>query len=139
MNFDELRNSPSAVFGKGATIAEIEAAQQRLGVLFPASLTTFLLKLGWGGVGDSEVFGLGADVPDFLNLVKAAEQERPAPHLVPLANDGWGNLYCLDSNSPEGAVVFWNHEDQALEPVAPSFLQWLDEQFQESLAGLEAA
>jgi hypothetical protein len=74
-------------------------------------------------------------VPPWLNLVEMTrserEQMRPAlpHHLIPLMNDGGGNLYCLDSRGAgEPPVVFWDHEagdQQQPAEVAPDFISWL--------------
>ncbi len=98
----------------------------------------FLRRFGWGGVEDIELFGLGADVPSFLHLVVMTESERsemsPAlpTHLIPVMNDGGGNLYCLDSRgAAEPPVVFWDHtagEDQQPQQVAADFVAWLSEE-----------
>ncbi|AKV00499.1 hypothetical protein AKJ09_07162 [Labilithrix luteola] len=81
------------------------------------------------------MFGLGDDTPTFLELVKIAISERtevgcPIPvELVPLQNDGLGNLYCITTKPEEaGAIVFWDHEGgphQVPDRIAPSFAEWL--------------
>jgi hypothetical protein len=93
-----------------------------------------------GGVGSFELFGLGSDVPSYLDLVAVTESERtemrPAlpAYLIPLMNDGGGNLYCLDSRrEDEPAVIFWDHtagEGQEPEAVAPDFISWLAERME---------
>ncbi|CAN5884843.1 hypothetical protein BH11MYX4_BH11MYX4_03280 [soil metagenome] len=48
--------------------------------------------------------------------------------LVPIMNDGGGNLYCLDSRSAEPSVVFWDHEaGEKQDPTVESatFCDWL--------------
>lgn len=88
-----------------------------------------------------ELFGLGADVPPYLSLTAMTRSEReemspslPA-HLIPLMNDGGGNLYCLDSRGGgEPPVVFWDHTAGARqEPaqVASDFTTWLAERVQQ--------
>lgn len=123
--------------GSGASEPTIVAASARLGVNLVGGYRLFLQRFGWGGVGSFELYGLGSDVPPYLDLVSVTESERaemhPAlpPYLVPLMNDGGGNLYCLDSRTEsEPPVVFWNHAASAaqeLERVAADFLSWMAE------------
>lgn len=144
MTFDELarelEQSPSKTFGRGASQHDLHAAGARLGMRLTGGYRRFLLRFGWGGVGPFELFGLGADVPSYLDLVAVTESERtemrPAlpVYLIPLMNDGGGNLYCLDSRTEgEPAVVFWDHtagDGQEPAPVAPDFISWLAERME---------
>jgi cell wall assembly regulator SMI1 len=142
MTFTEIakriRACESADIGRGASRQEISDAARILGVEFPQDYSEFLEQLGWGGIGDLELYGLGSDVPIHLSLVTITESERSEmqpplpPALIPLANDGAGNLFCLDvshnwrSASP---VVLWNHDegpDQLPEFVADGFSTWLN-------------
>jgi hypothetical protein len=139
MTFDALirtlESFESKSFGRGALDAEIDAASLRLGLGLRGGYRNFLRHFGWGGVGSLELFGLGADVPAWLDLVAVTESERSEMHpalprtLVPLLNDGGGNLYCLDVGVPgEPPVVYWEHtggERHVPEPVAPDFVSWL--------------
>ncbi|MGQ0765419.1 MAG: SMI1/KNR4 family protein [Gemmatimonadota bacterium] len=136
--FTRIRQDSTAVFGAGAEADEVGAVEAALGVKLPTSFVAFLLEFGWGGAGDLEVFGCGKDTPAHLDLVRVTASERaearPAlpQHLVPIANDGMGNHYCLDVAGwpAEAPIVFWNHEDledQELEVVAPSFGHWLSD------------
>ena len=140
MTFDQLaqklESSPSKSFGQGASEHDLQAANARLGVNLGGGYRRFLERFGWGGVGSFELYGLGVDVPPYLDLVAATESERtqmsPAlpSHLIPIMNDGGGNLYCLDSSKAgEPMIVFWNHtagEEQEPEPVASDFVSWLE-------------
>jgi cell wall assembly regulator SMI1 len=138
MTFDELRTllnrSGPLEVGKGATKAEIEAAEQALGVSIRGDYRGFVQEYGWGGVGYIELYGLGDDVPPHLNLVDITQSERTEmspclrTELLPIMNDGGGNLYCLDTKPDGPKVVFWDHEDTADQaPVvdAPDFSAWL--------------
>jgi hypothetical protein len=139
MTFDELaqelESSPSKAFGRGASEHDIRAANAKLGVNISGGYRHFLRRFGWGGVGSFELFGLGPDVPPYLDLVAAAESERKEMHpplasyLIPLMNDGGGNLYCLDSRrADEPTVVFRDHTasmEQEPELAAPDFVSWL--------------
>jgi len=139
MTFDELARrlelSSSKTLGLGASEDDILAASTRLGVNLAGGYRRFLQRFGWGGVGSFELFGLGSDVPPYLDLVAVTESERtemePAlpAYLIPLMNDGGGNLYCIDSKAEgEPTVVFWDHtasEDQSPQPVAQDFVAWM--------------
>jgi hypothetical protein len=141
MTFDALaemlESNPSKSFGRGASETEINTASAQLGVDLAGGYRLFLRRFGWGGVGSIELFGLGADVPPYLNLTAMTTSERkdmsPAlpVHLIPLMNDGGGNLYCLDSRvGGEPPVVFWDHtagEQQEAAQVAADFIAWLAE------------
>lgn len=105
--------------GRGTSIREIDAAEQRLHVKLSESYKAFLQRFGWGGVEHIQLCGLGEGVPDYLNLVYVTESERAdaepqlPSYLVPLMNDGAGNHYCLDTRryrEGECPVVFWDHE-----------------------------
>lgn len=140
---ERLRKFVTHQFGRGASPAEIAAGEQALGLTFPESYRAFLSEFGWGGVEDIEVFGLGLDVPTFLDLVRVTHVERLEAepqlpqHLLPILNDGYGNHYCLDTsirNDNESPVVFWDHEagpDQEPEVVASTFVDWLMQEVEE--------
>ncbi len=123
--------------GGGVGKAALDAAEQALGIRITGGYRSFLERFGWGGVEHIELFGLGDDVPSHLDLVTVTRSERseatPAlpVHLVPVMNDGGGNLLCLDTRSgDEPAVVFWDHEEDAAQTPsveAASFADWLTE------------
>ncbi len=120
MKYDEIKmlmgHVGALIVGKGATEHEIEEAQKSLGLVIRGDYRKFLLDFGWGGTGKFELYGLGSDVPPFLNLITITHSERTEmspplrPDLIPLMNDGGGNLYCLALASVRPRVVFWDHE-----------------------------
>jgi cell wall assembly regulator SMI1 len=132
-----LRAYDEKQFGRGATAEQIMEAEQTLKVAFPESYRAFLRDFGWGGVGHIEIFGLGDDVPAYLDLISVTRSERTEMRpqmptfLIPIMNDGAGNHYCLDTRQffeRECAVVFWDHElgeYQQIERVASTFEEWL--------------
>ncbi|MBK8255403.1 MAG: SMI1/KNR4 family protein [Polyangiaceae bacterium] len=143
MTFQELENTlrsaPSARVGVGATESEIGRAESELGTRITGDYRAFLAAFGWLEWEGKEVYGLGSDVPFHLNLVEITVSERgamqpPLPHnLLPLMNDGAGNLSCLDTGSPRQEVVFWDHEDstaQRPQVEAGTFLEWLVEKLE---------
>lgn len=125
-------------FGRGASEEAIARAEKTLGVSIRGGYRRFLRQFGWGGVEHLELYGLGRDVPPHLNLVRVTLSERNEAeprlphHLVPVMNDGSGNLHCLDTrNQNEPSIVFWDHEameDQKPEFEATDFSSWLAEQ-----------
>src|SRR5262245_39483618 len=128
--------------GNCATLDEIRQAEHALGVAFSLSYLRFLALYGWAEIGCFQVYGIGAGVPEHLNIVSntIGEREEFEPHmphhLIPVMNDGSGNHYCLDSScanaDDEMPIVFWDHESPAGESqmpkaVAPTFEHWLYE------------
>jgi hypothetical protein len=130
-----LRSRRDAEFGAGATDATIRAAEDALAIAFPASVREYLNRFGYIAVGPLELYGLGDDVPAHLDIVRITTSERtesgcPLPqYLVPLMNDGFGNLYCAAVTGEDaGAIMLWDHEagsEQQPAFIAASFEQWL--------------
>jgi cell wall assembly regulator SMI1 len=143
MNYEDLdkmlKAHPERTLGAGADESEIARAERVLGVKLRGAYRRFLQDHGWGGAAQLELFGLGNDVPKHLDLVRITESERTEMNprlreaLIPIWNDGGGNLYCLDlaANPNEPPVIFWDHEqqdDQLLDVVASDFVSWFIEQ-----------
>lgn len=131
-----LRAWPGAELGSGASAEQIRDAEKALGLALTGSYRRFVEELGWCGVGSMEVFGLGEEAPRHLELVAMTLSERTEMHprlrveLLPLANDGGGNLYCLDTSvsGREPPVVLWDHEQdesQTCERCSDCFSTWL--------------
>jgi cell wall assembly regulator SMI1 len=130
--------------GTGASDAEIATAEATLGLVFVDDYREFLRRFGWMDAGGDNHYGLGADVPDHMDLVRRTRCEREQaephmpPHLLPLLNNGGGNHWCVDSApGPNfGRIVYWDHEvgdDEPLEVVAPDYQSWLRERLHEAL------
>lgn len=123
--------------GQGTSTLEINKAENELGIKFPADYIQFLSQLGWCSIEDSEIFGIGSDVPFHLNLIKLTHSERTEAQpklpffLIPILNDGMGNLHCIDTQNIESGkypVVLFNHEDgsnQVMRRLAVSFCRYL--------------
>lgn len=134
MNYDEfrerLRRIDEKEVGAGASVTQIADAERGLGVAFPSEYKRLLEDFGWMAVGSTEIFGLGDDVPEHLNVVGVAIDERTQahmtipPNLLPIMNDGGGNLYCVDCADAVGSVVVWDHT-AGLDDLGASFVDWL--------------
>lgn len=119
------------VSGRPPSRPTITKAEQALGVAFSRSLHEYLESFGWLTIEDDVLFGLGRGIARHRHLVDATTWERradcPLPrHLIPLRNDGAGNLDCVDVRTDR--VVFWNHErgpTQRPEQVAATLRGWL--------------
>jgi hypothetical protein len=134
-----LLDCTSRELGAGVSDDEIAAAERALEVRIEGGYRQFLKQFGWGGVEHLELHGLGGS--SHLDLVRVTQSERsemePAlpVHLVPVMNDGGGNLFCLDTHvANEPPIVFWDHTggvDQEPEVEAESFSSWLLAQLDE--------
>lgn len=112
-----LRFRDDAAIGRGVTDEAVHAAEEALEVPFPPDLKDYLKRFGHIEVGHFELFGLGEETPEYLDIVRVTKSERtesgcPLPvNLVPLLNDGGGNLYCVAvSDNQAGSIVLWDHE-----------------------------
>lgn len=89
-------------------------------------------------IGSEEIFGLGSDVPQHLDLVRIALSEWSEPGrqlpktLLPLMNDGGGNFYCLEMGAVGGSleppIVYWAHDDPSEDRVVVGvkFVDWMN-------------
>ena len=127
--------------GRGATDSEISAAEFALRVSFPLSFKHFLREIGWVDSPYISVFGLGEDIHPLPNLThmtlfwwfEVDEDIRLPRHLVPVVDDGSGNVNCLDVSKMQNSecpIVFWDHEsfegaNQVPTLVGPDFCTWL--------------
>lgn len=122
--------------GQGSSDEQIAAAERMLGIPIEGGYRQFLKQFGWGGVEHIELYGLGSGLPAHLDLVQITRSEREEMeprlqrHLLPMMNDGGGNLLCLDTNKEtEPTVVFWDHGRGAHQKPAveaEDFASWLD-------------
>jgi hypothetical protein len=118
----------------------IEAAEERLGLVFPQSYRRFLLMLGAGHVGSEEIYGVlrpnfdDSGVPD---AVWATLEYRKNFGLedagIVIGYDGAEGFYVLDTRrkSPDESVpVLWWAPGASLRSssvVAPDFARYLAE------------
>ncbi len=105
--------------------AVVLAAEERLGLPFPAQYRRFVLEYGSGIVGSHEIYGFGGPevcVPSLIWLVDDLQRvglKRPA-QLLPFHAEGDGAysavLAAPLAGYPTGAVVYWSpHDDDTLE------------------------
>jgi hypothetical protein len=118
--------------GGGADEASIARAEAELGIL-PADYRLFVAEFGYVRIRSNELYGLGDDVPPYLDVVKMSLAERhdspgfPASGIV-VMNDGGGNLYHLLGSSDRAdstVYVFYHDDPDDIEVVAPSFAEWI--------------
>ena len=114
----------------------VVAAEEELGVLFPAEYRQFLLQFGSGIVGSHEIYGLGGNrktVPHLLWLIddlRASGLKRPT-QLIPFYAEGDGDYSAILAaplaGQPAGAVVYWSpRRDDVLDfrVAYASFYAW---------------
>jgi hypothetical protein len=121
---------------------ELSQAEVRLQTKLPAEYRNAILQFGLprptiqllDTIVDRELDL--RDVSDFLSptdLVAVTEdwREMGLPEgLVAFATDCMGNLFCFPTEGgteAEGSIVFFDHDDQTVDLIAPSFIQWVDE------------
>ena len=130
---------------EGASLEDIGLAEVAMGVRLPESYKWFLQTFGAANLPEL-IYGLGARVPPFLNVIENTLVERTKvippmySHLIPVTPDGFGNHWCLDTSRFSGGecpVVFWYHDrDNPPVPdvVVPTFLDLLEQLVDEALA-----
>ena len=90
------------------TDAEIDLAQDRLGIVFHADYRAFLKSGGdvANAVFEPAVVVPGCDRLDLVELANAAWNDAGVPrNLLPFVEDN-GDYFCL---SARGEVVYWSH------------------------------
>ena len=130
----------------------LAGAEQLLGVLFPLDYRECLRRNHGAApnpagflVSSSDKerpYGSGVGVlltidpyaPEnlFATLSHLAADKQLPPGVIPIADDGGGDMVCLDYRAtPTGAtpsIVYWSHElegDEALTPLASTFTEFL--------------
>jgi hypothetical protein len=105
-----------AQVGEGASGDAIEDAEEIVGP-FPREYREFLSRFGYAVVGSHEIYGLGVDLPQYLNVAFMTSVERRnadgfPSHGIVIYNDGGGNLHFLESNpeASEYPVRVWHQE-----------------------------
>lgn len=140
----EIRNA----LEEGATEAEIEQAENTIGVTLPPDVKASFLRHRSFGPGDflmgqSITYGLAEMVRGQQGLKERRAQEKRIPEYLsgpiqpvwwhslwlPLTGDGAGNLWCLDlapaPGGQIGQVIDFDHEVGPTKVVATSFRELL--------------
>ena len=128
-----LQGKPRASLGRPASNTHIAQAENDLRVSFPDDLKEYLRRFGHIRVGSHELFGLGDGLPKYLDIVamtRAERNEAGLDHsLVPLHNDGYGNLTCMRTGGLfAGQLVLWIHDGRKqdqLKPIASGLFEWI--------------
>lgn len=129
-----LRARPRASYGEGATNAEIERLQAELAVRLSDDYRGFLGEVGWAAFSAFEVYGINVGALRHMDVARETLDERTIceprlpHHLIPVMNNGSGDLYCIDTSDPDGRIVQHIHdndEEDRIQYVAPNFGQWL--------------
>ena len=118
----------------GCDDAIIKNVESKLGLIFPADFVQYLREFGQLSVGHFDFFGQGKDIPEFLDLCLVAQSEWQlaglSKSLLPICNNGGGDLYCLDcklSTTLKSVICFVPHETHASEKIADGIEEWLCE------------
>lgn len=121
-----------------APVDMVDRLELRAGGRLPGGYRAYLIEQDGGRLADNDqavktIFGVG-DVPDWADLWQKLDiyAGRVPPWLLPVANDEYGNLFCLSlRQSDHGSVWFWDHEEEADENeptaednVAPRAASW---------------
>ena len=140
----------------------IQNIEIMLGLIFPEEYKEHILRFN-GGRPESHYFdfvqgdyenssdvhwflaiyeGEFDDFYDYLNDLKIVEKRLPN-HLIPIANDSFGNLICLSCGEADyGKVYFWDHEDEVDYSISDdsdySNLYFISDSFTEFLNSLYA-
>ena len=117
--------------------AQVVAAEEALGLVFPLEYREFLLRYGSGIVGSHELYGLGGEpsgVPNVLWLVEDLKRSGlKRPHqVVPFHAEGDGDYSAVIAaplaGQPTGAVIYWSpRRDEVLDirPAYGTLSEWL--------------
>lgn len=134
---------------------QIQAVEQRLGIVLPDAYKSHLLKHN-GGIPKQRVFSFVEDgerttscIDWFMaicdgehnNFEKSYRRyrKRMPVNLTPIARDPGGNQICMSLGGDDaGSIYFWDHETEADdgEPVTYKNCYLIAKSFEEFIAGL---
>ena len=113
------------------TEVEVHAVEAEVGAL-PSGYRSLLQRFGWVSFGHFEIYGAGTALPHYLDVVFMAKHEWEhgglSRHLVPIMNNGGGDLYCVagaEVGGADEAVHLWVHEERSTHPVAGDMEEWI--------------
>jgi hypothetical protein len=124
---EELRslNEPVPQPFRLPTEAEVDAAEARLGISFPADYRRYLLEASDVVFGTIEPAVVTPDAGhlDLVETARSAWDEMDVPRdLLPICEDN-GDYHCLNAR---GEVVYWSH-DGASDERWPDLATWIQE------------
>jgi len=129
---ETLRLGDGSELGAGASAFRVREAEDAIGIL-PETYRSFVLEYGWACLGPYEIYGLGDDIPPHLDLVTVTLSERHdgglSPDLIPIMNDGGGNLFCVEAVLAvglSGSIKFWDHETRSQVALAEGIVDFSD-------------
>ncbi len=143
---EQARTNGRELVPSPATPDEIAAAERELGAPLPESFRRFQLEFGECPHGPVEIYSVRPVEPPAVNIITRnldARKElypRLPQYLIAFSDDGGGDYDCFDTRqrvADECPVVWWDHEldeEQTPEPLAPSFLDWLQTRLEEIAA-----
>ena len=149
-----MNNKRPRVFG--TTENAIARAEASLGRTFPPSFRSWLVRNNGRGIKDITIFPVmdqrdPRTTWDSIDrrvregwadwLANFEDEHRDFTHLLPFANYGTGDYYCLDysrlDSQGECPIVRWSHETGATDDRAASFSEFITRVRQESSTMIE--
>lgn len=117
--------------GKGASAAEVDRIETRLGLTLPGFYRDYLKSFGTITIGPDEFAGAFGklDSKDFRNVV--AEKTRLAKkwqfpaHLIPVLDEDGDSYLCLDANTGKQDLVRWFPRTNKTERTKDTFEKFL--------------
>lgn len=139
-----LRSLAGAQWGPVASEAGISALESALECRLPDDYRQFLWEFGWFESPDVTINGISGDenqrgtsAIDVMRWEQTESGNPLPPGLLPISNDGAGNLSCIVLSGPgTGTVVFVDHDRDGpgdVEPEAGSFAEWLTRRLRDVL------
>ena len=137
---DQVPREPNTLLPEGATDQELFAFESSMGFSLPVELREWIRTCNGPCVGPGGIYGV-APAPELLTIEAhlAMEPDWKNRGWIPVAGDGLGNQYILDSKSGSGdrhPICFMDHESSWIEPqyiVASNLWQFLRSLFQTEL------
>ena len=112
------------------TAKEVDDAERRLGIPFPADFRRYLLEASDVTCGTFEPVTITTleSHTDLFAVAEEAWEESGLPRdLIPLCADN-GDFYCMNA---AGGVVFWSHDGLSRD-AWPSLADWIEDVWLES-------
>jgi hypothetical protein len=119
------RNEPVPIPARLPSVEEVETAERRLGVPFPADFCQYLLEASdvtYGVIEPVTITLPGAHTDLFKVAGKAWDRFGVPRDLLPICEDN-ADFYCMN---PAGEVVFWSHNNWSSERWA-SLADWIEQ------------